>query len=149
MTKNVPPVPPGMHTVTPILVLERCAEAIEFYKKAFHAEELMRFPGQDGKSVAHAEIRIGDSILYMADAMPQFPAFSSSLAIYVEDCDTVFDRAVSAGARVLRPMADQFYGDRAGQIEDPFGQRWSIATHKEDLSMDEIHERMKKAMSGS
>jgi PhnB protein len=136
---NVKPVPEGYHTVTPLLCLEDANRAIEFYKKAFGAEESFRMPTPDGK-VAHAEIRIGDSTVMVTEAM-QEPATSSSMYIYVPDADAVYERAVSAGATPVMAVADMFWGDRFGRVTDPFGVRWGIATHKEDLSPQEINKR--------
>jgi PhnB protein len=144
----VKPIPDGYHSVTPYLIVKGAARAIEFYKKAFGATELMRFPGPND-TVAHAEIRIGDSPVMLADeglsnyrspeALGGTPV---SLMVYVEDVDRVFDRAVSNGAKVERPVADQFYGDRLGTLVDPFGHTWSISTHVEDVSMEEMQRRM-------
>ena len=144
----VKPIPDGYHSVTPYLIVKGAARAILFYKKAFGATELMRFPGPND-TVAHAEIRIGDSPVMLADeglsnyrspeALGGTPV---SLMVYVEDVDRVFDRAVSNGAKVERPVADQFYGDRLGTLVDPFGHTWSISTHVEDVSMEEMQRRM-------
>ncbi len=141
-------IPPGYHTATPYLIINGAARALEFYKQAFGATELMRMAGPDGK-VGHAEIRIGDSNIMLADECPEMQARSPqalggtpvSLMLYLEDADAVIARAVSAGANVLRPVQDQFYGDRSGTIADPFGHTWTIATHKEDLSPEEIGKR--------
>lgn len=138
---KVQAVPPQYGSLTPYLVVPRCSEAIEFYKHAFDATEVMRMPMPDG-SVGHAELRIGDSILMLASGTEQWPQTSALTCLYVEDCDAVFHRAVSAGAEVVEPLSDKFYGDRAGSVEDPFGQRWSLMTHKEDLSPEEIEKRM-------
>ena len=144
----VKPIPEGYHTVTPYLIVKDAARALEFYKKIFSAKELMRFDMPDGR-LGHAEIRIGDSRVMLADEHPELQALSPktiggspvSIHLYVEDVDTAVERAVKAGATLIRPVADQFYGDRVGGIEDPFGYRWFIATHKEDLTMDEIRRR--------
>ena len=150
----VAPIPTGYHSVTPYLVLEGAGKAIEFYKHAFEAKELFRMPGPDGK-VAHAEIKIGDSPVMLADASEEFRgprAFGGtpvSLMIYVEDVDRIFRQALAAGAKELRPVIDQFYGDRSGTLVDPFGHVWTVATHIEDVSMDEINRRMAKMMQGS
>jgi len=138
-----------MHTVTPQLTLRETARAIDFYKQAFGAQELMRMPGPDGRGIWHAEIRIGDSVLFLSDEMPQGPTTAPSpthkptgvTQLYVSDCDAVFQAAVQAGARVGMPLADMFWGDRYGVVIDPFGQVWGIATHVKDLSPEE----MKKA----
>ena len=148
MAGNVKPVPEGYHTATPYLIVKDAAKAIEFYKQAFGATELMRMSGPGGK-IMHAEIRIGDSIIMMGDENPQMGSRSPQstggspvgLYLYVEDCDKVFNQAVSTGATSVNPLKDQFYGDRSGSIRDPFGHSWWIATHKEDLSMDEIRKR--------
>jgi PhnB protein len=147
----VQPIPSGYHSVTPYLIVRNAAQAIEFYKKAFGAVELMRFPGPDGK-LMHAEVKIGDSPVMLADEMPNegyvgpqtLGNTSVSLMVYVEDVDTLFAQAIAAGAKAKRPVQDQFYGDRTGTLVDPFGHVWSIGTHKEDLSMEEIEKRMAK-----
>ena len=149
MAKANRPIPEGFHTVTPQLILDNTAQAIDWYKRAFGAEELSRAAGPDGK-IMHAEIRIGDSRLMLNDEMgggksPRTLGGSPiSLWVYVEDCDAVFNRAIAAGAQTTGPMgkmADQFWGDRSGTLTDPFGYRWSIATHKEDLTRDEMEQR--------
>ncbi len=143
----IKPIPDGYHSVTPYLMVKGAAQAIDFYKKAFGATEIMRFPGPDGK-VAHAEIKIGDSTIMMADETdanrgPQTAGGSPvSLMLYVDDVDKTFKQAVSSGAKSTRPVADQFYGDRMGTLTDPFGHTWSIGTHKEDVSMEEMQRRM-------
>ncbi|HZY54906.1 MAG TPA: VOC family protein [Reyranella sp.] len=144
----VKPVPDGYHTLTPYLIVKGGAEALDFYKRAFGAVEEERIQHADGK-VGHAEITIGNSRLMLADEHPEVGALSPttvggtpvSLHLYVEDVDTLVTRAVAAGATVIRPVADQFYGDRLGGIADPFGHRWFIATHKEDLTREELHRR--------
>ena len=147
------PVPAGYHTVTPYLVVDGAARAIEFYKKAFNAEELLRLPMPDGK-IAHAEVKIGDSPVMLADASDDFrgpAAFGGtpvSLMVYVTDVDKIFKQAIAAGAKEKRPVADQFYGDRLGTLVDPFGHVWSIATHVEDVAPDEIDRRFAKMMQG-
>ena len=148
MSTEVKPVPEGYHSVTPYLILSGAGDAIAFYNKAFGAEEVMRLADPCGK-VHHAEIRIGDSRIMLADEHPEIEALSPktvggspvSIHLYVEDVDATIDRAVAAGAKLVRPVADQFYGDRVGGIEDPFGYRWFIATHKEDLTVEEIRRR--------
>jgi PhnB protein len=140
--------PDGYHSVTPYLVVKDAAHAIEFYKKVFGAQELFRLGGPDGK-VGHAELRIGDSVLMLADEAPQMgslapPTIGGSpvrILLYVDNVDDVVPRAVAAGAKIVRPVADQFYGDRAGGIEDPYGHYWHVATHKEDVSPDEMKRR--------
>ena len=148
MTKKVSPIPEGYHTVTPYLIIKGAAAALEFYKKAFGATEVVRMAQPDGK-IGHAEIRIGDSMIMLADEFPEMDALSPqsrggtpvSLHLYVEDVDKVFNQAVAAGATVKRPLADQFYGDRTGGLADPYGHSWYVATHKEDLSPEEIKKR--------
>jgi PhnB protein len=148
MTTAVKPIPEGYHSVTPYLILSGARDAIAFYQKALGAEEVMCMADPGGK-VHHAEIRIGDSRIMLADEHPEIQALSPktiggspvSIHLYVEDVDAAVDRAVEAGAKLIRPVADQFYGDRVGGIEDPFGYRWFIATHKEDLTTDEIRQR--------
>jgi len=148
MTSKPKPVPDGYHTATPYLIVKGAAQAIEFYKKAFGATELMRMP-QPGGKIGHAEIKIGDSPIMLADESPDVGARSPqsiggspvSIMLYVEDVDRIFSQAVEAGAKVKRPVADQFYGDRTGGIEDPFGHLWYIATHKEDVSPEEMRKR--------
>jgi PhnB protein len=148
MTTEVKPIPEGYHSVTPYLILSGAGDAIAFYKKALGAEEVMRLAEPGGK-VNHAEIRIGDSRVMLADEHPEIQALSPktvggspvSIHLYVEDVDAAVERALAAGAKLVRPVADQFYGDRVGGIEDPFGYRWFIATHKEDLTMEEIRRR--------
>jgi PhnB protein len=144
----VKPIPDGYHTVTPYLILNAAGDAIAFYKRAFGAIEVMRMDDPSGK-VHHAEISIGGSRIMLADEHPEIEALSPktiggspvSIHLYVEDVDGAVERVVAAGAKLVRPVADQFYGDRVGGIEDPFGYRWFIATHKEDLTMDEIRRR--------
>jgi PhnB protein len=148
MASRVRPVPQGHHTVAPYLIVRNAASALEFYQKAFRATELVRISGPQGR-VGHAEIRIGDSVIMLADEYPEINAHSPtsfggspvSIHLYVEDADAVADCAIAAGATVLRPVKDQFYGDRGGTVADPFGHVWHIATHKEDLTVDELHQR--------
>jgi PhnB protein len=145
-------IPDGYHSVTPYLIITGAAEAIDYYKKAFGATELMRMPAPGGK-IGHAEIMIGDSPIMLADEFPEMGHKSPrtlggspvSIMIYVEDVDAVFDQAVAAGGKVQRPVKDQFYGDRSGSLEDPFGHLWHVATHKEDLSAEEMERRAKAA----
>ncbi|HYW69441.1 MAG TPA: VOC family protein [Pyrinomonadaceae bacterium] len=149
------PIPEGYHAVTPYLIVRGAAEAIEFYQKAFGATELFRFAAPDGK-IGHAEIKIGDAPIMLADEFadmgykgPQSLGGSPvSLMIYVEDVDTVFNRAVAAGATVKEALQDKFYGDRMGTLTDPFGHRWHVATHIEDVSPEEMQRRAKAAHSG-
>ena len=148
MTGRPKPIPDGYHTVTPYLIVKDAAKAIEFYKKSFGATELLRMAQPDG-TIRHAEIRIGDSPVMLADEFPEMDARSPqsiggspvSIFLYVEDVDTIFSQAVAAGAKVRRPVADQFYGDRTGGVEDPFGHVWYIATHTEDVSPEEMRKR--------
>ena len=148
----VKPIPEGYHSVTPYLIIKGAADAIAFYQKAFGATELFRFPAPDGK-IGHAEIKIGDSPIMLADEFaemgykgPQALGGSPvSLMIYLEDVDTVFNRAVEAGASVKEAVQDKFYGDRTGTLTDPFGHVWHVSTHKEDVSMEEMEERAKQA----
>ncbi len=142
---NVNPIPEGFHTITPHLVIRGAAEAIDFYKKAFGAEEIMRMPGPDGKTVMHAEIRIGDSPIMLCDefpnrcvAPPSLKGTTVAIALYVPDADKVFQQAVDAGATVTMPMMDAFWGDRYGKVTDPFGHEWEISTHKQDLTPEQI-----------
>jgi uncharacterized glyoxalase superfamily protein PhnB len=147
---TVKPIPEGMHSLTPHLVCAGAAEAIEFYKKAFNAVEMMRLPGPGGKLI-HASVRIGDSILMLVDEFPEMGAKSPkslqgspvTIHLYVEDADAAVAQAVAAGAKVTMPLADAFWGDRYGQLEDPFGHSWSVATHLRDLSPEEIQAAMK------
>jgi PhnB protein len=149
--KKVRPIPAGYHAVTPYLSIRGAAQAIDFYKRAFGAKELMRMEGPEGK-LGHCEIQIGDSRLMLADEYEsmQFLGPRSrggttvQIHLYVPDVDTTVARAAAAGGRIIRPVEDQFYGDRAGAIEDPFGHRWHIATHKEDVSLAEAKRRAAK-----
>ena len=148
-------IPAGYAGVTPYLIIRDAARAIEFYQKAFGAIELMRFPGPDG-TIGHAEIKIGDGVVMLADESPEMGHKSPqtlggtaiTLLFYVPDVDAQFARAVAAGGTVKNPLKDQFYGDRSGTIADPFGHIWTIATHTEDVSPDEMQRRM-AAMTAS
>lgn len=150
---TVQAIPTGYHTVTPHMTVRDAARAIEFYKQAFGAVEKGVMNGPDGK-VMHAELRIGDSIVMLADEFPEMGSMSPlstgaagmGLHIYVEDVDSAFDRAVKAGAKVEMPVSDMFWGDRYGKLADPFGHKWSIATHKADLTMEEMEHGMKAMM---
>jgi PhnB protein len=148
MSDKVKPIPEGYHSVTPYLIVDDAARAIEFYKGAFGATELFRMPRPDGR-IGHAEIRVGDSHVMLADEHPEINARGPrtlggspvTFVLYVEDVDAQVERAVAAGAKVTRPVADQFYGDRTGGVEDPFGHVWFIATHVEDVPPDELKRR--------
>lgn len=150
----VKPIPDGMHSLTPLLICAGAADAIEFYKKAFNAIEESRLPGPQGK-LMHAMLRIGDSALMLTDEMPEMGGFGPKslkgspvqVHLQVEDVDAVVKQAVAAGAKVTMPVADMFWGDRYGQLEDPFGHHWSVATHTRDLSQQEIQEGMAKMCS--
>jgi uncharacterized glyoxalase superfamily protein PhnB len=144
---NVKPIPEGFRTVTPHLCLRGAAEAIEFYKKAFGAVEIMRLPYPDGSSILHAELKIGDSIIMLCDEVPHAQGWraprtlngtSVTLGLYVEDADTTFQQALDAGAKATMPLMDTFWGDRYGKVTDPFGHEWGIATHKQDLTPEQI-----------
>ena len=149
------PIPEGYRRVTPYLIVDGAAEAIDFYTSVFGATERMRRGGPEDK-VGHAELEIGDSVIMLADEHPEMNARGPrstggtpvSLHVYVEDVDSLFERAVEAGAKSLRPVEDQFYGDRLGSFEDPFGHHWSVATHVEDVSPDEMSKRMAEAAAG-
>jgi len=148
MAGTVKAIPEGHHAITPYLSIKGASDAIEFYKKAFGATEAMRLAQPDGR-IGHAELQIGDSRIMLADEFPEMDFRSPRaiggtpvhLPLYVEAVDTVVGRAVAAGAKVLRPVQDQFYGDRSGSVADPYGHVWHVATHKEDLSPDEIRKR--------
>ncbi|HJX15538.1 MAG TPA: VOC family protein [Candidatus Deferrimicrobiaceae bacterium] len=143
---GISPIPEGYHTITSYLTVRGGEKAIEFYKKAFGAEEIGRLHAPDGKTIVHAELKIGDSRLFLGDEFPAFGNRSpeslggngSSLYLYVEDADAVFRKAVAAGAKMKEPVADMFWGDRCGSVTDPFGHVWSIATHVEDVSPEEM-----------
>jgi len=155
VSPNVKPIPDQYHTVTPHMVVKDCAKAIEFYKKAFNAEVRGIMDGPGGK-VMHAEIKIGNSIIMLNDEFADMGAVSAAtvggnpttLHIYVEDADKLYNQAVGAGATVKMPIADMFWGDRYGVLKDPFGNSWSVATHKEDLTPAQMDERMKSSMKG-
>jgi PhnB protein len=145
------PIPDGMHALTPHLICAGAADAIEFYKRAFNAAEVSRLPGPDGK-VMHATLRIGDSALMLVDESPQCGMLGPktlkgspvTVHLYVENVDSTVARAAAAGAKITMPVADMFWGDRYGQLEDPFGHRWSVATHTRDVSHEEIRQSMAK-----
>ena len=152
MAKQAPqPIPEGMHSLTPHLVCAGAAEAIDFYKRAFNAVEQARMPGPDGK-LMHAAVQIGDSTLMLVDENPQWGLLGPkalkgspvAIHLYVPNVDATVAQAVAAGAKVTMPVADMFWGDRYGQLEDPFGHRWSVATHTRELTSEEIREGMSK-----
>lgn len=152
------PIPDGYHTATPYLIIKGAAKALDFYQKqkAFGATELMRFADPSGK-IGHAEIKIGDSPIMLADEYPEMDYRSPesiggtpvSIMLYVDNVDALFSRAITAGAKEKTPVKDQFYGDRSGTLVDPFGHVWTIATHKEDIAPDEMRKRAKEAMQKS
>ncbi len=145
---------PGYHTVTPYMALRDCKAAIEFYKRAFGAEKVMQLDMPDGK-IAHAEIRIGDSMVMLSEENEEWGNKSPAtlggspmfLMIYVPDVDAAFNKAIAAGASEVRPVADQFYGDRSGTLKDPYGYQWTLSTHVEDLSQEEVQRRMEAEFS--
>ena len=154
MSKKVSPIPKGYNSITPYLIIKGAAQAIEYYKSVFGATEVFRMDQPDGK-VGHAELKIGDSRVMLADENLSMGAGHASAAsigqspvslyLYIPDVDRVVERAVAAGAKILKPVEDQFYGDRSGFIQDPFGHLWGIATHVEDVAPQELEERAKKA----
>ncbi len=156
MAGKVNPIPEGFHTITPHLVVRDGDAAITFYKRAFGAEELTRMTGPDGESVMHAELRIGDSVLFLCGECPEMGARSPqsiggtpvTLHLYVESVDRAYARAVEAGATAVMPPQDQFWGDRYGKVTDPFGHHWSLATHIEDVTPRQCAERAAKLFGG-
>lgn len=154
MEKKANPIPPGFHTVTPYLTVNDGKDALEFYKKAFNAQEVCRMEMPNGK-IGHAEIRIGDSPVMVADGCEDFSACDPKaikgtpvvMHLYVESVDSWVERACNAGAIIVKPVTDYFYGDRAGMVEDPFGHRWYIATHQEDVSLEEMKRRFEELMA--
>jgi PhnB protein len=154
MPSQVQPIPKGYHSVTPYLVVDDAAKAIDFYQRAFGAKEIMRMATPNGK-VSHAEIQIGDSMVMLSEEMPGSGAKSPrslggspvGIFLYLENVDSVFNQAKSAGAKVEMPLADMFWGDRYGKLVDPFGHLWSLATHKEDVAPEEMKKRAEKAMA--
>jgi uncharacterized glyoxalase superfamily protein PhnB len=152
--KKVSPIPPGCHTVTPHLIVRNAAQAIDFYRRAFGAKEIHRVPGPGGK-LMHAQIQIVDSPIFLAEEMPEWGSRSplslggsgTTIHLYVEDADAVFEQAVAAGAQVKMPLADQFWGDRFGKLSDPYGHDWSVATHIKDLSPAEMQKGQQEAMA--
>jgi len=149
MANKVKPIPEGYHNITPYLVIKGAAAAIDFYKQAFGATEIMRMPQPDGR-VGHAELKFGDSVVMLADEYPEMQVVgpktlgntSVGLLLYLDDVDKAVERAASLGAIIKKPIADQFYGDRTGTIEDPFGHKWTLAVHIEDVSQEEMQRRM-------
>jgi PhnB protein len=154
MPAKAQPIPQGYHSVTPYLTVKDAAKAIDFYQRAFGAKEVMRMNGPEGK-ITHAELKIGDSMIMLADEMPGNNAKSPQslsgttvgIFLYTDDVDHVFRQAVSAGAKVEMPLDDMFWGDRYGKVNDPFGHSWSLATHKEDVAPEEMKKRAKEAMA--
>jgi PhnB protein len=154
--KKARPVPEGYHSVTPYLVVDGAARALDFYRQVFHATERMRMAAPGGK-VGHAEITIGDSIIMLADEHPEMDARGPrafggspvSVMLYVDDADATVQRALAAGARLVQPVTDKFYGDRSGTIEDPFGHKWHVSTHVEDVPADELARRAAAAMESA
>jgi PhnB protein len=152
---DVKPIPDGYPQVTPYLCVDGAADAIEFYEKVLGAKERMHMPAPDGK-IGHAELQLGESIIMLSDEFPEMGVRAPKtvggtpvmISVYVEDVDAVFEAAIAAGATSLRAVEDQFYGDRTGQFEDPFGHRWSVATHVEDVPADEMEKRATAAMGG-
>jgi PhnB protein len=152
---KVNPIPDGYPRVTPYLCIDGASAAIDFYSKVFGATERVRMPGPDGR-IGHAELQFGDSLIMLADEYPEMGIRGPkavggtpvTISVYVEDVDGVFDRAVELGAKALRQVEDQFYGDRSGQFEDPFGHRWSVASHIEDVPPDEMAKRAAEAAGG-
>jgi uncharacterized glyoxalase superfamily protein PhnB len=153
----VQPIPEGYRTVTPSLTVRGAAQAIEFYTRAFGARELGRMPAPDGQRIWHAELQLGDTRLMLADEFPEMGGQAPQalggtavcLHLYVDDADAVVQRAVDAGASVIQPLMDTFWGDRYGKLKDPFGHEWSVATHVEDVSEDEMRRRAEAMMAAS
>ena len=156
MNKQVVPIPEGFHSLTPHLVVKGASEAIDFYKNAFGAQEIARMPGPDGKSIIHADLKIGDSHLFLVDEIPAMDCFGPqgnvsspvTIHLYVEDVDTVFNRALAAGGKVKMPPTDMFWGDRYGVLTDPYGHQWSVATHKADPTPEEMQQGMQEMCKG-
>lgn len=152
MTNKVKPIPDGYHSITPYLIIKGAAAAIDYYKKAFAAIETVRMAQPDGR-VGHAEVKIGEAVVMLADEFPEMNIVGPQtlgnspvgLLLYVEDADATFNKAVALGGQIEKPMADQFYGDRTGTVKDPFGHKWTIATHKEDVTPEEMKRRMAAA----
>jgi PhnB protein len=152
---GVKPIPEGYNTVTPYIAVDDAAKAIEFYKRAFGAKERVKMEGPPGK-ISHAELEIGDSVIMLSDPFPQSPlktpkeigGTTASMLLYVEDVDEAVQQAVDAGAKITMEIENQFWGDRFGRVEDPFGQNWQIATHVEDVAPEEMAKRAEQAMAG-
>jgi PhnB protein len=152
LTVAVKPIPEGYHAITPMLTVRYADRAIDFYRRAFGAEELGRMHGPDGKTVMHAELKIGNSRFFLCDEVPELECRSpetlggspTGIYLYVRDVDETFHKAVEAGATVKRPLEDMFWGDRTGSVLDPFGHSWDLATHREDVSPEEMNRRGKK-----
>lgn len=152
--KEIEKIPKDYHSITPVLIVKNGDEAIEFYKNGFGVEERCRMKAPDGR-VAHAELKLGDSVFMLSDEYPEMKCLSPktiggspvSMYVYVDDVDSIFNKAISSGAKVLDPVKDQFWGDRQGRLEDPFGHLWSIATHKKDLSEEEMKKAAEAAFS--
>lgn len=151
MQTEVKPIPEGYHSITPYLIVKDASKAIDFYKRAFDARELFRMDAPGGK-VGHCELQIGDSRIMMADEFPEIGSTAPteggrafSLMIYVDNADEFFDRAIDNGARILKPLKDQFYGDRMGTLQDPFGHNWHVATHIEDVPEEEMQKRAEES----
>jgi PhnB protein len=157
MTSEVKAIPEGYHTLTPHIVVNDGAKAIEFYKNAFGAEEIFRMPTPDGSKIAHGELKIGDSIFFLSDEFPEMGAKSplslggthGGLGLYVEDTDAVYEKAIAAGATSVMPPSDAFWGDRYGKVTDPFGHSWAIMTHIKDLSPEEIEKASNEHFSSA
>jgi uncharacterized glyoxalase superfamily protein PhnB len=158
MSNPVQPIPPGHEGLIPHLVCERCSDAIEFYKKAFGAEEIQRVPAPDGRRIMHAAIRIGNSFVFLVDDFPEFCGGKSETALalkgtpvtihrYVANCDAAIKRALDAGAKILMPAQDMFWGDRYGVVTDPYGHKWSFATHVKDVAPGQMQAAMKEAFA--
>jgi PhnB protein len=154
---TVKPIPEGQHSITAGLIVKNARQAIEFYKTAFGARDVSIWTGPDGKSVMHAELKIGDTKIFLGEESTDMGTVSPqslggtgvSLNLFTEDCDATFKRAIGAGAKVKTPLADQFWGDRYGKLTDPFGHVWGIATHKEDVSREEMEKRMKQTFAAA
>jgi uncharacterized glyoxalase superfamily protein PhnB len=155
MASQVKPIPDGFNSISAYLIVKDSVEAMEFYSKAFGGETITRMPGPDGKGTLHAEMRIGNSVLMLSDENPDWGTKSPltmgcttvHLHLYVEDADAAFNQAVAAGCEVTQPISDVFWGDRYARVNDPFGHAWSIATHTEDLTPEELDERAKKFLA--